>query len=176
MGGWDDIHWVTTSADIPANDFLNYTPEEIRDKYPKIQLKDIVLERHIRFPRKYPIPPEYREASPGHLRTPLIRSLRDLRDSVFEDLSEDEIQGQYGRFTLAEVRREKARREAFKGWKLVQANLRNPGTRPPGRILGDVRRAQAILAGIAPLEGDLAELSERLGDIEKNLASRAEKP
>ena len=172
MAGWDEIHWVRTSRDIPVNDFLNYTVDELCGRYPKIPKEDIVLERHVRHPRRFPVPPEYRGRDPQYRKTVYVRSLSDLRDQIFKERTAEDIREQYPRFTTEEIRAEAAAREVRAIMDKIASNLRRPSPETLKQALTDTMRALAKLEETSPLTTELAATKTRLREIESNLKGR----
>ncbi len=173
MTGWDEIHWVRTSADIPVNDFLNYTVDELCGRYPKIPRMDIFLERHVRYPRRFPVPPEYRGRDPQYRKTVYVRTLTDLRDRIFKERTAEEIRQQYPRFTTEEILAEAAAREVQAIMDRITLNLRRPSPETLKQALTDTRRALSRLEKTNPLTTELEATKTRLKEIEGNLAGRA---
>jgi hypothetical protein len=172
MAGSDGIHWVRTSADIPSNDFLNFTVEELGEKFPKVPRRDLILERHMRFPRKYPIPPELRGRDPQYRKTPFVRSLSDLRDSIFQERTSQDIMEQYPQFTPQEILSEKTARDVGALMERISSNLRNPSPETLERARAAIRNALGKLDSAGPLTPGLDEMKLKLVEIEQNLSSR----
>jgi hypothetical protein len=169
MAKWDDIHWVKTSADIPRNDFLNYTPEELARKYPKLRVEEIRLQRHMFFPKRFSLPAGMSDADMRFRRNVVINSLSDLRDSIFGELTPKEIQSQHPRFALEEIIREKTMREIRILMKNIRANLMRPSPETKERVVADIQNAKLKLAGVRPQDEETSKAQELLVEIEGNI-------
>jgi len=169
VGKWDDIHWVRTSADIPKNDLLNYTVDELARKYPKIPNEDLMLERHLRFPRRFPMPAGYKNESLRYRRELIVRSPTDLRDSIFAEHKIGEIRAMYPQFTEADLNLEKVRREIRDGMEAVRRILKTGGADKRDMARARVARMKTTLEGLGPLTPELKTLKEQVDEMDRNL-------
>jgi len=171
MVEWDEIHWVKTSSDIPKNDFLNFTCEELAKKSPKISKEHILLERHKRFPRKFPIPPEYRKAGLEYRRTLVVNTLSELRDSIFKEHDNGQIAGICPQFTVAQIQAERDRRQVLKLAEGIQVRLTHPSPGSTQILRSDIGRVKQLLEGLKPLSDETAKIAQRMDAIEANIGS-----
>jgi len=172
MASWDDIHWIRTSRDIPDNDLLNFTVDELHLKYPKIPKDDLVLERCGRFPRRFSLPPSLKTEGLRHRKTLVVRSPADLRDSIFEEHTAQEILKQYPRFTQEEVEAEVVLRAVRKLHKGIQEKLRQPDQNNMRIALNSAENALALIRGLRKPTNELEEFRKTLGEIHENLEAR----
>jgi hypothetical protein len=168
-GSWDDIHWVKTSADIPRNDFLNFTVEELCGRYPKVSREDILLERHVRFPRRFPMPPGQSPQDLKYRKNLIVRGLGDLKDSIFAELAAEEIRKRYPQFGFEDIRREQILRQLREIKARMMKNLRMPDSRSKEKVSVDLGQAEDRLKSAAPLAGELIELRDYFAGVRSNM-------
>jgi hypothetical protein len=168
-GKWDDIHWVRTSADIPKSDLTNFTVQELCKKYPKVPKADIELERHARFPRRYPLAPEHRGEGLKYRRQIVVRAVTDLRDSIFSEHTTGEIRKMYPQFGESDIARGKAVRDAKSQLERTMRMLRNGTTDRKELARMNLTRINAMLDGISPVGDDLTALKAQVDEISANL-------
>jgi hypothetical protein len=170
MSGWDDVHWVKTSADIPRNDFLNFTPQELVKKYPKISLDDVLMQRHIFFPRKYPMPPTVDKGTLKYRQNLILKSPADLKDSIFSELSLELIRSGFPQFSAEDLLRERAVRDVRRIMGRIRTSIGRRALGTKEAVISDLNKAKSALANAKPLSAEMEAASQWLNQVGENVA------
>ncbi|MFH0863091.1 MAG: hypothetical protein V1875_08710 [Candidatus Altiarchaeota archaeon] len=169
MGEDEGVIWVKSSADIPRNDFLNFSPQELKARYPKIPLEDLLLQRHIFFPRKFSLPPQVDKATLKYRQNLILKGPSDLKDSIFLDMPVEDINRQFPQFSPEDIAGEKAVREVRQLMKKITGSLKSRDLNTKDNVLADISKARRSLANASSSSEEMVKAMQWILQIEENV-------